>query len=84
MKKTLKIILVIFILLAVFSCICGIVDKNRVSNNKEPIFCVNQSGGSIILYIGPGYVINGAWDDIPGGLEHTKIHTWVWFIFQNR
>ena len=84
MKKIVKIILGIFILLSIFFCICGIVDQNRVLNNKEPIFCINKSGGSIILYIGPGYVIDGAWDDNPGGLERAKIHTWIWFMFLNK
>lgn len=83
MKKIVKIILVIFILFCVFACICGIVDKNRISNNKEPIFCINQSGGSVILYIGPGYIIEGAWDDNPGGLENSDIHTWIWFVAQS-
>lgn len=84
MKKIIKIILGIFILFSIIFCICGVVDQNRVSNNKEPIFCINESGGSAILYIGPGYVIDGAWDDNPGGLEYSKIHTWIWFIFQNK
>ena len=83
MKKIMKIILFLFIIFCVFGCICGIVDKNRISNNKEPIFCINQSGGSVILYIGPGYIINGAWDDNPGGLKYSEIHTWIWGIIQS-
>ena len=84
MKKVLKIIIIIFIVLCLFACVCGIVDKTRIINNKEPIFAINRSGGSAILYIGPGYVIDGAWDDDPGGIENTKIHTWLWFIYENK
>ena len=81
MKKTLKIFLSIIIVLILISTIFGIIDRNRTKQGKEPIFCINQSGGSTILYIGPGYVIDGAWDDNPGGLENTKISTWIgWFI----
>ena len=67
MKKAVEIILFLFIIFCVFRCICGIIDKNRISNNKEPIFCINQYGGSVILYIGSGYMIEGAWDDNPRG-----------------
>ncbi len=83
MKKSLKILITILIVFCLFAFICGIVDIKRVKNKKEPIFSINKSGGSGILYIGPGYVIEGAWDDIPGGLEHSKIHTWIWYRIQN-
>ena len=83
MKKLLKIIISILVVLCVVAFICGMVDSKRVLNNKEPIFSINKSGGSAILYVGPGYVIDGAWDDHPGGLEYSKIHTWIWFLIQN-
>ena len=83
MKKLLKIIISILVVLFFVAFICGIVDSKRVLNNKEPIFSINKSGGSAILYVGPGYVIDGAWDDNPGGLEYSKIHTWIWFLIQN-
>ncbi len=84
MKKAFKIIISILIVFIVFACACGIIDKNRISNNKKPIFCINKSGGSVIFYIGPGYVISGAWDDNPGGLANAKIHSWIWLLFENR
>ena len=71
--------IIIFLIIA---CICEIVDKIRITNNKRPMFCIDQSGGSIILYIRPGYIIKGAYDDYPGGLENAKIHTWIWFATQ--
>ena len=83
MKKRFKIIISIFLALCLVAFVCGMVDINRASSNKEPIFSVNQSGGSAILYIGPGYVIDGALDDNPGGLEYSKIHTWIWFLVHN-
>ncbi len=83
MKKILKKFLAVMIVLILISFILGMFDKNRTKNGKEPIFCINQSGGSIILYIGPGYIIDGAWDDQPGGLENTKIHTWIGWLIIN-
>jgi hypothetical protein len=84
MKKSVKIILGIIIVLILLSVTFGIIDNNRTKQGKEPIFCINQSGGSVILYVGPGYVIDGAWDDVPGGLENTKISTWIGWLIRNK
>ena len=84
MKKSVKIILGIIIVLILLSVTFGIIDNNRTKQGKEPIFCINQSGGSVIMYVGPGYVIDGAIDDEPGGLENTKISTWIGWAIRNK
>ncbi len=84
MNKLLKVLMIIFIVILVVVVIgaifCGI-DKSRISNNKRPIFCIDKSGGSVIHYVGLGYVIYGAYDDVPGGLENAKVYTW--FNYKN-
>mgnify|MGYP007070188325 CR=1 FL=1 len=81
-KKVICILGGIIAAIIVFCLIAFTIDKNRVRNDKEPIFSYNQSGGSAILYYGPGYVISGAVDDNPGGLKYAKFYTWIECIYQ--
>lgn len=81
-KKGIIISIIIGIVLA-FCLIAYFVDKSRVQNNKEPIFSYNQSGGSVVLYYGPGYVIEN--DGKHGDsveLKYTKFDTWIGYIIE--
>lgn len=77
MKKIIKISSMIVVTLIVLGLIFCFIDYNRIRNGKKPLFCYDASGGSAILYYGLGYTISGAWDDIPGGLKHCKIYSWI-------
>lgn len=81
MKKK-KVICILGGIIAIVVLLCStacLIDRNRVRNNNEPIFSYKAGGGSLILYIGPGYIIQGAYDGGEGGLPGAKFHTWVWF-----
>lgn len=76
-KKKGIIISIIIVIVLVFCLIAYFVDKSRVQNNKEPIFSYNQSGGSAILYFGPGYVISGTSDASLDDIKCAKFYTWI-------
>lgn len=80
MKKYIKILGIILVIIVVLGLIFCFIDNARIRNGKVPIFCYNDSGGSVILYYGLGYTICGAYDDIPGGLKYCKIYTWIGWI----
>lgn len=82
-KKKGIIISIIIVIVLVFCLIAYFVDKSRVQNNKEPIFSYNQSGGSVILYYGPGYVIvNDGKHGDSVELKYTKFDTWIGYIIE--
>ena len=82
MKKILKILIIILLLTIILGSTFCFIDTTRVSKGQAPIFCYDASGGSVILYWGLGYTISGAYDDIPGGLEHAKIYTWLGWLLK--
>ena len=77
MKKGIKILIIVIAAILVLGITFCCIDNNRIKKGKRPIFCYDASGGSVIYYIGLGYTIHGAYDDIPGGLENAKIDTWI-------
>lgn len=78
-KKTVICILGGILTIIILLCsTAGLIDINRVRKDEKPIFSYKAGGGSLILYLGPGYVIKGGYDG-EGGLEGTKLHTWIWF-----
>ncbi len=83
MKKAISILYLILVLLILLGIVFYFIDINRTLNNKKPVFCYDASGGSGIVYIGLGYVIRGAYDDIPGGLANAKGHTWIWWLLED-
>ena len=83
MKKWMKILIIVVAIILVLGIIFCCIDNSRIKKGKRPIFCYDASGGSIILYYGLGYTINGAYDDIPGGLENAKIYTWIGWMVNN-
>lgn len=80
MKKYIKILGIILVIIIVLGLIFCFIDNARIRKGKVPIFCYNDSGGSVIRYHGLGYTISGAYDDIPGGLKYCKIYTWIGWI----
>lgn len=82
MKKFIKILTIIIAAIILLGLMFCFIDTNRVSKRKEPIFCYDASGGSVILYFGLGYTIYGAYDEVPGGLENTKIDTWIGWLLK--
>ena len=83
MKKATKILIIVIVAILVISIAFCCVDSSRISKGEEPIFCYDLSGGSSILYFGLGYTIYGAYDDVPGGLENSKVDTWIGWITNN-
>ena len=77
MRRVIKLSSTVIAIIIVLGGIFYLVDNNKVLNGEKPVFCYDASGGSIILYFGLGYVIHGAYDDVPGGLENAKIYTWI-------
>lgn len=80
MKKYVKILGIILVIIIVIGLIFCFIDNARIRKGKVPVFCYDDSGGSIILYYGLGYTIYGAYDDNPGGLKYCKIYTWIGWI----
>ena len=83
MKKAIKILIIVIAFILVLGITFCCIDSNRIKKGEEPIFCYNLSGGSSILYFGLGYTIEGAYDEIPGGLENSKVDTWIGWLINN-
>lgn len=77
MKKWIKILIIEIVVILVLAITFCCIDSSKIKKGEKPIFCYNLSGGSGILYFGLGYTIEGAYDDIPGGLENAKVDTWI-------
>lgn len=82
MKKWIKILIIALAAILVLGITFCCIDSSRVIKGEKPIFCYDLSGGSNIFYIGLGYTIEGAYDDIPGGLENSKVDTWICWLLK--
>ena len=81
MKKGIKILIIVIAAILVLGITFCCIDSSTIKKGEKPIFCYDLSGGSNILYFGLGYTIEGAYDDIPGGLENAKVDTWIgWLV----
>ena len=80
MKKGIKILIIVIVAFVVLSITFCCIDTCKIKNGERPIFCYDASGGSIILYYGLGYTINGAYDDVPGGIGNAKVDTWIGYL----
>lgn len=83
MKKGIKILIIVIVAILVLGITFCCVDSSRISKGEKPIFCYDLSGGSIIFYMGLGYTIEGAYDDVLGGLENAKVDTWIGWLVNN-
>lgn len=83
MKKGIKILIIVIVAILVLGITFCCIDSSRIAKGEKPIFCHDLSGGSVIFYVGLGYTIEGAYDDIPGGLENAKVDTWIGWLINN-
>ena len=83
MKKVIKILIIAIAVILILGITFCCIDSSRIRKGEEPIFSYNLSGGSGILYFGLGYTIEGTYDEIPGGLENSKVDTWIGWLINN-